>query len=102
MGDLAILRKTLAEKEEELGKKVEVVTKEEGSSELNEELNQLKKAFDLLRADVDIKAHPEKPLSQLQNRLLQSLMRAKDVVERIHKATVLKSGGEQNAVPAVG
>lgn len=81
--------------------KVEAATKEEVSSEIHEELNQLKKAFDLLKAEVDIKAHPEKPLSQLQNRLLQSLMRAKDVVERIHKATVLK-GGEQNAVPAVG
>ena len=76
-----------------------VVAKEEESSELQEELNQLRKAFDLLKAEVDIKAHPEKPLSQLQNRLLQSLMRAKDVVERIHKATVLK-GGEGNAVPA--
>lgn len=95
------MRKTLAEKEEELKTKVEVIAKEEGSSELHEELNQLKKAFDLVRAEVDIKAHPEKPLSQLQNRLLQSLMRAKDVIERIHKATVLK-GGDQNAVPAVG
>ena len=47
-----------------------VVAKEEESSELQEELNQLRKAFDLLKAEVDIKAHPEKPLSQLQNRLL--------------------------------
>jgi len=47
-----------------------VVAKEEASSELQEELNQLRKAFDLLKAEVDVKAHPEKPLSQLQNRLL--------------------------------
>lgn len=67
-------KKTLAEREQELKLKVDatakVVAKEEAVTELQEELNQLKKAFDLLKAEVDVKAHPEKPLSQLQNRLL--------------------------------
>lgn len=67
-------KKTIAEREQELKSKVEaaakVVEKEEASTEVQEELNQLRKAFDLLKAEVDVKAHPEKPLSQLQNRLL--------------------------------
>jgi len=69
-----VAKKTLAEREQELKLKVDatakVVAKEEAVTELQEELNQLKKAFDLLKAEVDVKAHPEKPLSQLQNRLL--------------------------------
>jgi len=69
-----VAKKTIAEREQELKSKVEaaakVVEKEEASTEVQEELNQLRKAFDLLKAEVDVKAHPEKPLSQLQNRLL--------------------------------